>query len=132
MSRYNSDALDEACEEMLGHTNWAYGRNPNEEKIDCVVFFYKDKAHTKIPLPEDRDDHEEEIDRLKTIIKSRDKMLNKINAWLVDECVRHDELVKRVENGEHAIDICDDPEVFYGRNECASSLLLQIKKWEEK
>ena len=46
MSRYNSDALDEACEEMLGHTNWAYGRNPNEEKIDCVVFFYKDNAHT--------------------------------------------------------------------------------------
>ena len=75
---------------------------------------------------------EAEIDRLKTIIKSRDKLLNKINAWLVDECVRHDELVKRVENGEHAIDICDDPEVFYGRNECASSLLLQIEKWEEK
>ena len=24
MSRYNSDAIDECCEEMLGHTNWGY------------------------------------------------------------------------------------------------------------
>ena len=24
MSRYDSDALDEACQEMLGHDNWGY------------------------------------------------------------------------------------------------------------
>ena len=24
MSRYNSDAIDECCEEVTGHTNWSY------------------------------------------------------------------------------------------------------------
>ena len=52
MSRYNSDALDEACEEMLGHTNWAYGRNPNKKEIECVVIFYKE--------PDEHDDENEE------------------------------------------------------------------------
>jgi hypothetical protein len=53
MSRYNSDALDEACEEMLGHTNWAYGKNPNEKEIECVVIFYKEP---------DEDENENEED----------------------------------------------------------------------
>ena len=52
MSSYNSDALDEACEEMLGHTNWAYGRNPNKKEIECVVIFYKE--------PDEHDDENEE------------------------------------------------------------------------
>ena len=59
------------------------------------------------------------------------QLIAKIKKWLKDECKAHDKFVKRVENGEHAIDICDDPEVFYGRNECASCLLQQIKKWEK-
>ena len=28
--------------------------------------------------------------------------------------------------------VCDEPQIFYGRNECAESLLNQIKKWEKK
>ena len=60
-----------------------------------------------------------------------DLLILHIKKWLQNECKAHDELVNRVENGEHAIDICDDPEVFYGRNECASCLLLQIEKWEK-
>ena len=33
MSRYHSDAIDEACEENLGHTNWCYARLEQLEEI---------------------------------------------------------------------------------------------------
>ena len=56
---------------------------------------------------------EAEIDRLKTVVKSRNVLLNKINAWLVDECTSYDDLQKRIENGEKAEDICDNSEAFY-------------------
>lgn len=55
MSKYNSDAIDEACEQNLGHTNWRYADTQDLEKIiaerkgdilkgeeiDCIVIFYK-------------------------------------------------------------------------------------------
>lgn len=55
MSRYNSDAIDDACEQNLGHTNWRYAETQDLEKIiaerkgdvlkgeeiDCIVIFYK-------------------------------------------------------------------------------------------
>ena len=55
MSRYNSDAIDDACEQNLGYTNWSYadtqdlekiiaerkGDVPKGEEIDCIVIFYK-------------------------------------------------------------------------------------------
>tara|TARA_B100000941_G_C28005681_1_gene302750 strand:+ start:259 stop:474 length:216 start_codon:yes stop_codon:yes gene_type:complete len=59
------------------------------------------------------------------------QLIAKIKKWLKKECKTHDKFVKRVENGEQAIDICDDPEALYYRNECASDLILQIKKWEK-
>ena len=33
MSRYHSDAIDEACEENLGHTNWKYADTQDLENI---------------------------------------------------------------------------------------------------
>jgi len=55
MSRFQSDAIDEACEENLGHTNWGYadtqdleniiaerkGDIPKGKEIDHIVIFYK-------------------------------------------------------------------------------------------
>ena len=78
MSRYHSDAIDEACEENLGHTNWCYARLEQleeiiaEEKarikqgkaskgisfgdaIECIVIFYNEPD-------EDEDENEEEDD----------------------------------------------------------------------
>tara|TARA_Y100000004_G_scaffold27119_1_gene27607 strand:+ start:552 stop:764 length:213 start_codon:yes stop_codon:yes gene_type:complete len=69
MSRYNSDALDEACEEMLGHTNWSYadtqdlekiiaerkGDIPKDKEIEHIVIFYTEPD-------EDDDENEEEDD----------------------------------------------------------------------
>ena len=68
MSRYNSDALDEACEEMLGHTNWSYadtqdlekiiaerkGDIPKDKEIEHIVIFYTE------PNDDDDDENEEE------------------------------------------------------------------------
>tara|TARA_Y100000114_G_scaffold35933_1_gene31488 strand:- start:422 stop:595 length:174 start_codon:yes stop_codon:yes gene_type:complete len=53
MSRYCSDALDEACQEMLGHDNWGYVDKSNLKKqfehydkvkdnIADIVVFWKE------------------------------------------------------------------------------------------
>jgi hypothetical protein len=61
MSRYISDDIDEACELMLGHTNWAYADTISKEQmkehkknknIACIVVFFEDAC----------DDEEEEAD----------------------------------------------------------------------
>ena len=57
MSRYNSDSIDECCEEITGHTNWSYadksdyekimsqrnGDHPNSDRIHSIVVFYNDE-----------------------------------------------------------------------------------------
>lgn len=57
MSRDSSDYLDDACEEMLGHTNWAYadksdyekitstrnGDSPHSDRIHSIVVFYNEE-----------------------------------------------------------------------------------------
>ena len=74
MSSYHGDALDVACEENLGHTNWGYATLADLERIvakekarilrtgkgseginfgddiECVVIFYNE------PLEEDEDE----------------------------------------------------------------------------
>ena len=61
MSRFYSDAIDEACEEILGHTNWKYadtqdleniiaerkGDISKGEEIDQIVIFYKNKEENE-------------------------------------------------------------------------------------
>ena len=57
MGRFHSDAIDEACEENLGHTHWKYadtqdleniiaernGDIPKGADIDHIVIFYKNE-----------------------------------------------------------------------------------------
>ena len=31
MTKYNSDAIDECCDQIVGHTNWSYAKNPNSK-----------------------------------------------------------------------------------------------------
>jgi len=54
--KFDSDAIDICCEEILGHTNWAYaektdyekimsrrnGDHPNSDRIHSIVVFYND------------------------------------------------------------------------------------------
>ena len=51
MARYISDNIDEACELMLGHTNWAYAdiiskeemkEHKKNKSIACIIVFFKD------------------------------------------------------------------------------------------
>jgi hypothetical protein len=80
MSSYHGDALDVACEENLGHTNWGYasledlerivarekarikeGKKPTSEgigfgdDIECLVIFYNE------PLEEEEEEYDDEI-----------------------------------------------------------------------
>ena len=65
-------------------------------------------------------------------IDQQSKIIEQIKSNLVDEVNSYQELQNRMENGEKAIDICDQPEIFTGRNEYAEGLLNLIEKWEEE
>lgn len=73
-----------------------------------------------------------ERDNLMSAIDQKDAFINKIKSWLVSEVNSYTELQSEISNGQKAEDICDQPEVFLGRNECAESLLNQIEKWENE
>jgi len=59
MPRCKSDAIDECCEEMLGHTNWGYADTIPRSEMKCheknnsiysVVVFFNE------PCEEEEDD----------------------------------------------------------------------------
>ena len=61
MSRYDSDALDEACQEILGHDNWGYVDKDDLKKrfehydkvkdnIAHIVVFWKEPEEYDIKL----------------------------------------------------------------------------------
>ena len=59
-------------------------------------------------------------------------LIKKVKAWLEDEVNSYKQLQNSIDNGEKAEDVCDQPEVLFGRNECAEGLLNQIKKGENE
>ncbi len=59
-------------------------------------------------------------------------ILNKVEKWLKDEVNQYKRISKRIDEGEDPLNVCDAPEIFYGRNECAESLLKMILTWEEE
>jgi uncharacterized protein YqfB (UPF0267 family) len=60
------------------------------------------------------------------------QLVQNIKVWLETEITNYHELETQIKNGQKAIDICDQPEIFLGRYECAENLLDQIKKWEKE
>ena len=59
-------------------------------------------------------------------------ILNKVEKWLKDEVNQYKRISKRIDEGEAPINVCDAPEIFFGRNECAEGLLSQIAKWRKE
>ena len=59
-------------------------------------------------------------------------VLNKVIDWLKDEVNQYKRISKRIDKGEDPVNVCDAPEIFFGRNECAESLLEMIDKWREE
>ena len=47
MSKYDSDYLDEACKNMLGHTNWDYMEAVDDDIAYIVRFYKKDEDGNK-------------------------------------------------------------------------------------
>tara|TARA_R110002020_G_scaffold61822_4_gene165975 strand:- start:818 stop:1033 length:216 start_codon:yes stop_codon:yes gene_type:complete len=59
-------------------------------------------------------------------------LVQKIEDWLQEEVTQYQRIRKRIDEGEDPINVCDEPEIFFGRNECAEGLLNQIKKWKKE
>ena len=47
------------------------------------------------------------------------QLVQNIKVWLETEITNYHELQAEISNGKNAEDICDQPEIFLGRNECA-------------
>lgn len=75
---------------------------------------------------------ETERDNLMSAMGKKDALIVKIQNWLISEVNSYTELQAEISNGKNAEDICDQPEIFLGRNECAEGLLNQIEEWENK
>ena len=74
---------------------------------------------------------ERELEITRKACAKQTLLFSKIEEWLEEEVNSYNDLQERIESGEKAIDICDNPEAFYYRAECAESLLEQMKEWEE-
>ena len=59
-------------------------------------------------------------------------VLNKVVEWLVNEVETYKRIKERIDGGEDPVNVCDAPEIFFGRNECAEGLLSQIAKWRKE
>ena len=59
------------------------------------------------------------------------QLIAKIKEWLQDEINTYQEIQTRISDGEEPENVCDAPEVFFGRSECAEGLLSQIEEWED-
>ena len=59
-------------------------------------------------------------------------LLNKVNAWLINEITTYQKIEKRINDGEHWEDVCDDVEAFRHRKENAERLFNTIEQWEKE
>tara|TARA_B100000161_G_scaffold1079_1_gene763 strand:- start:379 stop:597 length:219 start_codon:yes stop_codon:yes gene_type:complete len=59
------------------------------------------------------------------------QLIAKIKEWLQDEINIYQEIQTRISDGEEPENVCDAPEVFFGRSECAEGLLSKIEEWED-
>ena len=59
------------------------------------------------------------------------QLIAKIKEWLQDEINIYQEIQTRISDGEEPENVCDEPEVFFGRSECAEGLLSKIEEWED-
>ena len=72
-----------------------------------------------------------EIDSLRSALSYQVSVRNQIIDWLEGEIEDGQEIVDAKDNHEEAITSDGTDDIIYGRHECATSLLSQIKKFEE-
>ena len=57
-------------------------------------------------------------------------LLDKITEWLEEEIEMNQDIADAKDNNEDYITSDGTDDIIYGRHECATGLLKQIKKWE--
>lgn len=80
MSRLNSDAIDESCEEIKGHTNWAYGDTVSQKELlkeankgNVVIFYDEPNEEADSDLYDENGNLlEDEADRIKDLQAEKD------------------------------------------------------------
>tara|TARA_R100000234_G_C4983719_1_gene172219 strand:+ start:596 stop:853 length:258 start_codon:yes stop_codon:yes gene_type:complete len=58
-------------------------------------------------------------------------VLKKVKEWLEEEIEENQDVVDAKDNGEDCVTSDGTDDIIYGRHECATGLLEQIKKWED-
>ena len=72
-----------------------------------------------------------ELDSTRSALDSQAQIISRIKSWLVDEVNTYQDIQTRISDGEEPENVCDAPEVFFGRSECAEGLLSRIEEWED-
>ena len=73
-----------------------------------------------------------EIDTLRSQVWYLNDMLNNITDWLEGEIGEGQEVIDEYESGSRPKCTDETDDIIEGRVECATSLLEQIKKWENE
>ena len=64
-------------------------------------------------------DLQTELDNTRSALDSQAQIISRIKSWLVDEVNTYQEIQTRISDGEEPENVCDAPEVYFGRSECA-------------
>ena len=75
---------------------------------------------------------EGEINDLRNQVFYLNGLLDKTTEWLEEEIQENQEIVDAKDNGEDYVTSDGTDDIIYGRYECATGLLNQIKKWESE
>lgn len=102
----------------------------NYDAVRTKFMSKKDKARKLSNIRKYRFLHLQYKDPLLEELQSANILLN-VKQHLKDEINSYEEMQDRIDGGEHWENVCDQPEIFSGRNELAESLLDNINKWEK-
>ena len=73
-----------------------------------------------------------EMNNLRNQVFYLNGLLDKITEWLEEEIEMNQDVADAKDNKEDYVTSDGTDDIIYGRHECATSLLEQIKKWESE
>ena len=71
-----------------------------------------------------------EIKELRNHVFYLNNILENVKEWLEEEIEMNQDIADAKDNNEDYITSDGTDDIIYGRHECATGLLKQIKKWE--
>jgi hypothetical protein len=73
-----------------------------------------------------------EVNNLRNQVFYLNGLLDKITEWLEEEIETNQDVADAKDNKEDYVTSDGTDDIIYGRHECATGLLEQIKKWENE